>query len=114
MKGAVIGSILLAGTCIFLVIQIFVVRRAISANGRFGKRGLTLNETSDVYDIKLESGLIGTAGVCLTSLRPCGYVLVNGQKHEVISNCGLIVKDTIILVEHARGRCLYIGTAKKE
>lgn len=113
LKGALIGSILLAGTIILLVVMTFVVRRALSTNGSLGKRGLTLNETSGSYDLELKSDLIGKTGICLTSLRPCGYVLVSDQKFEAISTNGLIEKNTIILVDHIRGDRLYVYNEKR-
>lgn len=111
-EGVVIGSILLAGTIILLVVMAQVVRRALSPNGSLGKRGLTLNETSGLYDPELKLDLIGKTGICLTSLRPCGYVLVNDQKFEAVSTTGLIEKNTIVLVEHIRGERLYVRNAQ--
>ncbi|MPM97268.1 hypothetical protein SDC9_144441 [bioreactor metagenome] len=90
----------------------FVVRRALSSNGSLGKRGLTLNETSGLYELELKSDLIGKTGICLTSLRPCGYVLVSDQKFEAVSTNGLIEKNTTILVDHIRGEYLYVCSAK--
>jgi membrane-bound serine protease (ClpP class) len=56
--------------------------------------------------------LIGKTGICLTSLRPCGYVQVNDQKFEAVSTNGLIEKNTTILVDHIRGEYLYVCSAK--
>ena len=66
LKGVLIGSILLAGTIVLLVVMAIVLRRALSTNESLGKRGLTLDETSGSYDIELKSDLIGKTGVCLT------------------------------------------------
>ena len=112
LKGVLIGSILLAGTIILIVVMAFVVRRALSPNGSLGKRGLALNETSGLYELELKSDLIGKTGICLTSLRPCGYVLVSDQKFEAVSTNGLIEKNTTILVDHIRGEYLYVCSAK--
>ena len=112
LKGVVVGSVLLVGTIILLVVMAFVVRRALSPNGGLGKRGLTLNETSGSIDLELKSDLIGKTGICLTSLRPCGYVLLSGQKFEAISINGFIVKNTIILVDNIRGKRLYVRNVK--
>ena len=112
MKGVVIGSTLLAGTILLLVVMAFVVRRAVSPSGSLGKRGLTLNETSGSYNLELKSDLVGKTGICLTSLRPCGYVLLSDQKFEAVSINGLIEKNTIILVDHIRGERLYVCNAK--
>ena len=110
MKGVVIGSILLAGIILMLVVMSYVVRRAMSPNGSLGKRGLILNETSGSNNLELKSDLVGNTGICLTSLRPCGYVQVNDQKHEAISTCGYVMKDMNILVERVSGRRLYVSS----
>ena len=112
LKGVLIGSILLAGTIILIVVMAFVVRRALSPNGSLGKRGLALNETSGLYELELKSDLIGKTGICLTSLRPCGYVLVSDQKFEAVSINGFIEKNTIILVDNIRGERLYVCKVK--
>ena len=114
MKGVVIGSILLAGIILMLVVMSYVVRRAMSPNGSLGKRGLILNETSGSNNLELKSDLVGNTGICLTSLRPCGYVQVNDQKFEAVSTNGLIEKNTIILVEHIRGQRLYVRNAQTQ
>ena len=114
LKGVVVGSALLVGTIILLVVMAFVVRRALSPNGSLGKRGLTLNETSGSIDLESKSNLIGKTGIYLTSLRPCGYVQVNDQKFEAVSTNGLIEKNTIILVEHIRGQRLYVRNAQTQ
>ena len=114
MKGVVIGSILLAGIILMLVVMSYVVRRAMSPNGSLGKRGLILNETSGSNNLELKSDLVGNTGICLTSLRPCGYVQVNDQKFEAVSTNGLIEKNTIILVEHIRGERLYVRNAQTQ
>ena len=112
LKGVLIGSILLAGTIILIVVMAFVVRRALSPNGSLGKRGLALNETSGLYELELKSDLVGNTGICLTSLRPCGYVLLSGQKFEAVSINGFIEKNTIILVDNIRGERLYVCKVK--
>jgi len=114
LKGVVVGSALLVGTIILLVVMAFVVRRALSPNGSLGKRGLTLNETSGSIDLELKSNLIGKTGICLTSLRPCGYVLLSGQKFEAVSINGFIEKNTIILVDNIRGERLYVRNAQTQ
>ena len=114
LKGVVVGSALLVGTIILLVVMAFVVRRALSPNGSLGKRGLTLNETSGSIDLESKSNLISKTGICLTSLRRSGYVQVNEQKFEAVSTNGLIEKNTIILVEHIRGERLYVRNAQTQ
>ena len=112
MKGVVIGSILLAGIILMLVVMSYVVRRAMSPNGSLGKRGLILNETSGSNNLELKSDLVGNTDICLTSLRPCGYVLLSGQKFEAVSINGFIEKNTIILVDNIRGERLYVCKVK--
>jgi membrane-bound serine protease (ClpP class) len=112
LKGVVVGRALLVGTIILLVVMAFVVRRALSPNGSLSKRGLILNETSDSYNLELNSDLIGRTGICLTSLRPCGYVLLSDQKFEAVSINGLIEKNTIILVDNIREERLYVCNVK--
>ena len=112
LKGVVVGSALLVGTIILLVVMAFVVRRALSPNGSLGKRGLILNETSGSNNLELKSDLVGNTGICLTSLRPCGYVLLSGQKFEAVSINGFIEKNTIILVDNIRGERLYVCKVK--
>lgn len=108
LKGVVIGSIILAGTLALLVALAFVVRRAMAPNGRLGKKGLTLHETSGGHDPNLDAELIGTTGICLTSLRPGGSVQIEDQTYDAISTQGFIQKDTTVLVERMSGKRLYV------
>ena len=112
LKGALIGSIILAVTLVFLVVMAVVMRRALSPNGRLGKKGLTLHETSGKNDPNLEPNLVGSTGICRTTLRPSGYVQIQGQTYDAIATQGLIQKGAIVVVERVSANRLYVREAQ--
>lgn len=112
LKGALIGSIILTVTLVFLVVMAVVMRRALSPNGRLGKKGLTLHETSGKNDPNLEPNLVGSTGICRTALRPSGYVQIQGQTYDAIATQGLIQKGAIVVVERVSTNRLYVREAQ--
>ena len=71
-----------------------------------GKRFLALTDTSNwtSYDQEL-TALVGKTGRCHTQLRPCGTVIINGKRYDVVTRGELIAaKSTVKVVEVAGNR----------
>ncbi|MDD4537935.1 MAG: NfeD family protein [Lentisphaeria bacterium] len=71
-----------------------------------GKRFLALTDTSNwtSYDQEL-TALVGKSGRCHTQLRPCGTVIINGKRYDVVTRGELIAaKSAVRVVEVAGNR----------
>lgn len=107
MEGLIaIGITLLAG------ILLFYIQFKILPKTRFGKR-FFLNQEISGSSNSLEENtrdLIGKTATSVTVLSPSGYVLVDGNSYEAVSQSGQIPKNTELLITAANSFQLTVKT----
>lgn len=57
---------------------------------------------------------IGKRGVVLSDLKPGGYILIDNQQHQAISNAGYLVKGTEVIVISGQEESLIVQPIKKD
>jgi len=60
------------------------------------------------------AGLIGRSGVTETILAPTGYVVIDGVRHEALSESGLIAKGVTVRVVHTDSFRLTVNSTNKQ
>ncbi|HOG50360.1 MAG TPA: NfeD family protein, partial [Lentisphaeria bacterium] len=75
---------------------------------------LVLNEqlkAEDGYvssDLDSKKSLVGKNGLAFTTLRPAGVVMIDGQRHDVISNGDMIPKGAAVRVIAVEGASITV------
>lgn len=67
-------------------------------------------KTSEGFSVKdnaLEA-LIGSTGVAVTDLRPAGKIELNGERYDVVTDGGFVVKDSVVKVIGLRSNYLVV------
>lgn len=57
---------------------------------------------------------IGKKGIVLTDLKPGGYILIDGEQHQALSEAGYVTKGHAVLVLRGEGESLVVKELKKE
>ncbi len=92
-----IGVILLMGICLALFIKVFPK----SPIGRL----MTLSADGSDFSASQEGlpDLLNTEGVTKSDLRPAGFAIIDGKRIDVVSEGGMIEKDTKVRVIEVEG-----------
>jgi len=74
-----------------------------------GKHFLALTDTSDwtSYDHGL-TALVGKIGLCHTQLRPCGTVVIEGKRYDVVTRGELIAAKSSVKVVEVTGNRIVV------
>ena len=64
------------------------------------------------YASQFDKTAIGKTGVVLTDLKPGGYILIDGKKHQAISQSGYISSGEHVLVVEGREESLIVTTPR--
>lgn len=93
-------------------ILIFYIQFKVLPNTRFGKRFFLKREISGSANSFEENtrDLIGKTATSVTVLSPSGYVEVNGNSYEAVSQSGQIPKNTELLITAANSFQLTVKT----
>jgi membrane-bound ClpP family serine protease len=87
---------LLANIASVVLIIKFVIKRIKHANPSYS---IYSNHSQEGYVASsYEKQAIGKVGVVLSDLKPGGYILIEGEQHQAISQSGYIIKGTEVLV----------------
>jgi membrane-bound serine protease (ClpP class) len=98
--GPQIGAYILAGVLVALMIGTFLWLKYLP-DSRAG-RMFASNQT--VGEIRTERPeLLGLTGTALTPLRPSGTVVINGHRVDVVTEGGLVDRDTPVKVVAVEG-----------
>ena len=94
---ALVGIIILLGIVFWLWIKFF-------PSSPFGKK-LTLHDETPALRAPPEAmaALINKSGISLCDLRPAGFARIDNQKVDVVTEGGMIAKDTPIKVIGVEG-----------
>ena len=57
-----------------------------------------------------DPGFEGREGVCVTDLRPCGTVEIDGKRLDAVSDCGFVEKGTRVKVTARRHSSAVVST----
>jgi membrane-bound ClpP family serine protease len=97
--GTTAGLIAIA-TTLLAAILVFYIQFKILPNTRLGKRFFLSREISGSSNSLRENtqDLIGKTATSVTVLSPSGYVLVDGNTYEAVSQSGQIPKNTELLI----------------
>lgn len=109
--GTLQGLIAIAIT-VFAGILLFYIQFKILPNTRLGKRFFLNQEISGSSNTLEENtrDLIGKTATSVTVLSPSGYVLVEGNSYEAVSQSGQIPKNTELLITAANSFQLTVRT----
>lgn len=93
-------------------ILIFYIQFKVLPNTRLGKRFFLNREISGSANTLEENtrDLIGKTATSVTVLSPSGYVEVNGNSYEAVSQSGQIPKNTELLITAANSFQLTVKT----
>ncbi len=107
MEGLIAISLTLLAGILLFYIQFNVLPKT-----RFGKRFFLKQEISGSANSLEENtrDLIGKTATSVTVLSPSGYVLVNGNSYEAVSQSGQIPKNTELLITAANSFQLTVKT----
>lgn len=74
-----------------------------------GKRFLALTDTSDwtSYDQEL-TALLDKTGHCHTQLRPCGTVIIDGKRYDVVTRGELVAVGSTVKVVEVTGNRIVV------
>jgi membrane-bound serine protease (ClpP class) len=61
-----------------------------------------------------DASAVGKLGTVLTDLKPGGYIIVDGQQHQALSNEGYLSKGEEVLVIGGQEESLIVKSHKKE
>lgn len=74
-----------------------------------------LNKDQEGYQASgYDKSAIGKEGIALSDLKPGGYILIEGQKHQALSVSGYITKGTQVKVISGEGESLIVQHSKEE
>ncbi|MBA3721697.1 MAG: NfeD family protein [Parachlamydiaceae bacterium] len=63
---------------------------------------------------RYDAAAIGKKGIVLSDLKPGGYILIDGQQHQAISQAGYISKGSEVIVLSGQEESLIVKQSKKE
>ncbi len=104
-----VGSIMLVGISLLSLASVALGLKIFPATplGRQLQLETALNSPLEKPDYR---SLVGQEGVALTSLRPSGKARIGSQRVDVVSQGGLIEKDTRIKVVQVEGARVVVRT----
>jgi membrane-bound serine protease (ClpP class) len=67
-------------------------------------------KTSEGFSVKdnVLEALIGSTGVAVTDLRPAGKIELNGERYDVVTDGGFVVKDSVVKIIGLRSNYLVV------
>lgn len=89
---------LLTLSLLMAIAGLFLVRRKISLKEH--QKGFQASTFDKTY--------IGQVGIALTDLRPIGYVFINHQRLQAVSEIGYISQKTEVQIVGGQGACLIV------
>lgn len=101
------GFLYLVGviTLVALVIK-YTLKYIPRTTSRFN---IYLNEDQEgFYASKFDATAIGKEGIVMTDLKPGGYILIDGKKHQAISQSGYVSSGDKVLVIGGREESLIV------
>lgn len=100
------------GIALFSGLLLFYIQFKVLPNTRLGKRFFLNREISGSANSLEENtrDLIGKTATSVTVLSPSGYVQVNGNSYEAVSQSGQIPKNTELLITAANSFQLTVKT----
>lgn len=101
----IVGTILLVG----LLIR-FTLRRIPRAKQEYSIYLPTDQE--GYYATKFDATAIGKTGIVVADLKPAGYILVEGKKHQAISQTGYLQRGTQVVVIRGEEDNLIVKTVE--
>ncbi|OOO00013.1 MAG: hypothetical protein ATN35_09540 [Epulopiscium sp. Nele67-Bin004] len=108
------GVIITVIVVIILAIMFFGAIKLLSKGAIYKK--IVLQDEQSIEEIKEISNalelLIGKEAVTITDLRPSGFIEIDGQKLEVVSNSQFINKSENIKIVGIQGTTLVVSSAK--
>ena len=111
--GAMIGSLMMIGVLILVVICLVLSLRSAS-KGKLSKSRIFLKQDGTVGEsIKAEAAVaVGDTGVVETQLRPAGIVLFGDKRVSVVSEGQFIDKGTAVRVCRVEGTRIVVEEAQ--
>lgn len=80
----------------------------------FTRKLVLQGEVGKDEELVEKQSLVGSTGKCLTDIRPSGRALIDGEKLDVISETGVIDKDSEIEVVDTRGPSVIVRALPRE
>jgi membrane-bound serine protease (ClpP class) len=115
--GLVDRALTIVGLAFILAIVVAVILARTVLSSRLGRRLVLAGRLSSMAEVEAEEqgewDPLGAEGVALTDLHPAGKARVAGRKLDVISEGGLIPRDTPVIVVGRRTGS-YVVRAKRE
>ncbi len=108
------GVIITIIVVIILAIMFFVAIKLLSKGAIYKK--IVLQDEQSIAEIKEVSNalemLIGKEAITITDLRPSGFIDIDGQKLEVVSNSRFINKSESVKIVGIQGITLVVSPTK--
>ena len=101
------ASGVLAVTMIAVLVTGWALVRRLPRSGRLARRGLLLDAETDreagYVSAEARADLVGREGVAITTLRPAGVALVDGERIDVVTESEWIPEGTPVRILSAEG-----------
>ena len=68
---------------------------------------------SGFFASKYDKDAVGKVGIALSDLKPGGYILIEGQQHQALSQSGYIEKGNEVIVLSGQEESLIVKSTKK-
>ena len=113
--GSNVALLVILGIIILTTLCLFFAFKSIK-NGKISRSKLILNETTGKSDEPTEGTkpLIGKKGEVLTTLRPAGFALIDGERVNVVTLGSFIEKGEMVQVSHIEGAKIIVERAEND
>ncbi len=119
--GLAFGSVLSALTSLSIalfaaVLFILIFWKRFTRSGAWRKLVLSAKEDKELgyRGPKVYTDLVGKQGISLTPLRPSGTVVIDGERHDVVSDGGFLAKDVPVIVTKIEGTRVVVREVESE
>ncbi len=99
-----------------IVAVVLVIKLALKSivNAKSGYSIYLRGDQKGFQASSFDKSLIGREALVLTDLKPGGYITIDGQQHQAISNTGYIPKGHVVMVISGQEDSLIVQFLQKE